>query len=127
MRADKTERLYQCAVTVAMIEAIVVPLFGFIVGPYYHKPSLATAPAFTEQQRVAIDDPRGSHITTGALPTLPCEKPALATAIVQESQIEFSTLVESARERSAGYSMNSAILSVSAALIGSTVGGLAPS
>jgi hypothetical protein len=84
MRADKTERLYQCAVTVAMIEAIVVPLFGFIVGPYYHKPSLATAPAFTEQQRVAIDDPRGSHITTGALPTLPCEKPALATAIVQE-------------------------------------------
>ena len=84
MRTDNTEWLYQCVVTVAMIEAVVVPLFGFVVGPYDHKPSLAAAPAFTAQQSVAIDDPRRSHITTGALPTLPCEMPALATAIVQE-------------------------------------------
>lgn len=84
MRTDNTEWLYQCVVTVAVIEAIVVPLFGFVVGPSYHKPSLAAAPAFTEQQHVAIEDPRRSHITTGGLPTLPCKMPAFATAIVQE-------------------------------------------
>jgi hypothetical protein len=53
MRTDKTEWLYKCVVTAAIIEATVVPLFGFIVGSDYHKPSLVAAPAFTEQPRVA--------------------------------------------------------------------------
>ena len=49
---DKTERLYPCVVTVTMIDAIVVPLFGSTVGPCYRKPSLAATPALSAYFRL---------------------------------------------------------------------------
>jgi hypothetical protein len=101
MQTDKTEWIYRCLVTAAMVETILLPLFGFIVGPDYHKPSLGAPPALTEQQqRAAPDNPRRSHITTGGPPSLLCEMPALATAIHGNgSRFVDSTLFASPRYR----------------------------
>ena len=97
MRTDKTEWLYQCVVTAAMVEAILVPLFGLIVGAAYHRPSLAAPPALTEQyQRAATVHPRQSHLPAGRRPqTVPCQIPAVATAIVQEIGVTSTTCSKS--------------------------------
>ena len=107
---DKTERLYQCVVTVAMIDAIVVPLRS-MVGLGYRKASLAATPAFTEQQRVAIRDPPAityhdwstSYFVLRDASARDRDRSRDWRSFGELFQIEFSALVESARERSAGY------------------------